>query len=90
MNITQIIHGFDVTLQSRVACLLSGGIDSMVLFSLLRELRKEVSFELFILHFNFHLRGEESKVIGSFFYYNLEAPDFSPRPRADLPLKGLN
>lgn len=49
-----------------VACLVSGGIDSMVLLELLARKQKEVAkdavpfFPLTVIHFNHHLRGAES------------------------------
>src|SRR3990167_2696436 len=38
----------------------SGGVDSMVLLSLLLELKQDIDFALSVAHINYGLRGEES------------------------------
>lgn len=45
---------------NRVACLVSGGLDSMVLLEMLFRLKRKVGFDLTGVHFNFHLRSAES------------------------------
>lgn len=44
----------------RVIVALSGGPDSMALFSILRELGEKLSMEIIVCHFNHRLRGEAS------------------------------
>ncbi|MDO8520014.1 MAG: tRNA lysidine(34) synthetase TilS [Deltaproteobacteria bacterium] len=46
--------------KSRVACFVSGGGDSMALLELMLRYRTVCPIDLEALHFNFHLRGEES------------------------------
>lgn len=43
-----------------VACLVSGGVDSMVLMDLTQKSSLKFHYPLMVVHFNFHLRGEES------------------------------
>ncbi|MDW8002154.1 MAG: tRNA lysidine(34) synthetase TilS [Deltaproteobacteria bacterium] len=49
-----------ITPGDRVLLAISGGIDSVSLFHILRELRAELSFELELAHINHGLRKEES------------------------------
>lgn len=43
-----------------VICAVSGGVDSVVLLSILSELRDELEIKVCAAHFNHHIRGEES------------------------------
>ena len=45
---------------ARVAVALSGGADSVCLLSLMKELSKKKGFELFALHLNHCIRGDEA------------------------------
>lgn len=60
MNISQTIKNLKISPNSKVGCLVSGGVDSMVLFELLSRENRRIPFELTVIHFNYHLRGEES------------------------------
>lgn len=43
-----------------VICAVSGGVDSVVLLSIMCELREELGIRVCAAHFNHHIRGEES------------------------------
>lgn len=60
MNLDKLFLPFSLTKDDSVACLVSGGVDSMVLLDLLCRYRVNQPFRLEVLHFNFHLRGDES------------------------------
>lgn len=44
----------------RVGAAVSGGVDSMVLFNVLNSIKEKIGFELFVIHVNHNIRGEES------------------------------
>lgn len=50
------LNNWGISTSDPLVCLVSGGVDSMVLLYVLWKL----SFKVSALHFNFHLRGEES------------------------------
>ena len=60
MNFDSLLNPFFLDKKAKLACLISGGVDSMVLLDLLCRYRALHFFHLEALHFNFHLRGEES------------------------------
>lgn len=60
MNLDKLFLPFSLSSTESVACLVSGGVDSMVLLDLLCCYRVISPFRLELLHFNFHLRGDES------------------------------
>ncbi len=67
---------------SLVVSAFSGGADSLLMTLLLKELQKELSFELMLIHVNHHIRGEEADSDAQF------AKDFAKKE--GLPLKVLD
>lgn len=51
---------FKKIINKKVIALVSGGLDSMVLLSDLQNAQKKISFDLLVIHFNHHLRQDES------------------------------
>ncbi|GAF14259.1 tRNA(Ile)-lysidine synthetase [Bacillus sp. JCM 19046] len=66
-RVEKFIHEENLMQQeSDIVVAVSGGVDSMVLLHLLEELKEKWSWNLFVLHVNHQLRGEESEQDANF------------------------
>lgn len=86
LSLDKQLKEFEVFLDAPVACFVSGGVDSMVLMELLYRFRLHHPVEATVVHFNHHLRGEESNDDQAFVEAESLKRNFSFLP-VEAPLK---